>query len=176
MLYYIPTVGYVSGAFILDEVQYPSKWLELATEEERAAIGAVAEPTVSATQLVTKGAEGWEVRDKTAEELAADQAAAEAMAASVLKKDMDRCWARYDAIVSASVDLNARSQYLYWLMDTEASVSTLKRQRINEVISWTQQVWQTYYMDKADIVSGVLTEYRSLPGCPWTFTEIAFTP
>lgn len=174
MIFYIPTLGYVSGAFTLNGRQYPSKWLSLATTEDLEDIGAVPGPTPEPGQLVERTPTGWLVRDKTPEELAGEQAAADAIAAAALKKELDRCWARYDGIVAASVDLNARSQYLFWLM--EPTTSELKRQRINEVIAWTQTVWTTYYQDKSLVAAGTLVAYAELPVCPWQFVEIAFTP
>jgi hypothetical protein len=62
-----------------DLVRYPGNWLSMASMEDRAAIGAVAEPVINAeTQALDHHhAMGWSVRDKTAEELDAELGAAQ---------------------------------------------------------------------------------------------------
>lgn len=102
MTHYINGVGYVSGAFtatvplvidgetVLTKVQYPSNWLKLATPDDLAAIGAVPKPAPAEGEVVEQGPDGWVVRDKTAEEVAADDDAARRSLAAQVNAERDR--------------------------------------------------------------------------------------
>lgn len=71
MNYFIPGVGHVTGAFKDAEGRsYPRNWLALATQEQLDALGAISQPVYDkATQKIIKTAEGFDVVDKTQEEL-----------------------------------------------------------------------------------------------------------
>lgn len=91
MTYYIPGVGYVSGAFVdPDGTQYPSNWLALATPDDLARIGAVPQPPPGPGEVVEQGPDGWVVRDKTAAELAAEEDARRRELAAQVNAERDR--------------------------------------------------------------------------------------
>lgn len=91
--YYIPKVGYVAGAFNLEGKSYPRNWLQLATEAEKAKIGAKAPPSYDqATQRLVKGNDGWEVKDIPQSELDAKAAA---------ESEADTRYANYEADLAA---------------------------------------------------------------------------
>lgn len=90
MTHYIAGVGYVSGAFTRDGIQYPSNWLRLASPDDLAAIGAVPEPTPGPGEVVEQGPDGWVVRAKTEAELAADDDAARRSLAAQVNAERDR--------------------------------------------------------------------------------------
>lgn len=69
---------YVTGAFILNTIQYPADWLRKVGDAERDAIGAVPRPTPGRGEAVDKTPNGWVIRpmteDEWAELLAAERA------------------------------------------------------------------------------------------------------
>ena len=165
--HHIPTLGIVRGAFTLAGIQYPHNWLALATEAERAAIGAVPQPTAGPDQVVEHDlATGWSVRDLTAAELADRQAAAAADAIA-------RAWAQADAIALAAADHNSRARYNAWLADPECPA--WRRERILAVIEWMDGIWMAYAQVRGAIEAGDLAAGlpADLPPCPYGFWQIA---
>lgn len=168
MRYHIPTLGIVRGAFRLGDVQYPANWLALATDAERAAIGAIPEPPPGLSQIVEHDpATGWIVRALTAEETAQRSAADQA-------GRIARAWAQADRLALAAADHNSRGRYLAWLIDPEASPT--KRTRILAVQAWMDQVWLHYAATKAAIEAGdpdAAFDPAAVGPCPWDFWQIA---
>jgi hypothetical protein len=69
MMYYISGIGFISGQFTKDSVQYPMDWLDKADSAELERLGAVPKPVPDADEVVEQGENGWVVRDKTQGEL-----------------------------------------------------------------------------------------------------------
>lgn len=172
--YYIPGAGYVNGQFTSNGISYPMNWLAHATPAELDAIGAVAEPIIdSVTQVLERQPGGWSVRDKTSDELAADEAILEAQRQQEKANLVSSCWAHYDAYVLERMDQNDRGQYLFWYFDT--TTSEAKRTMVQAVFDWAQTVWGLYYVDQAKIAAGTFEAFSELPECPYRFRDIAFT-
>jgi hypothetical protein len=168
MRYHIPTLGIVRGAFRLGDIQYPANWLALATDAERAAIGAVPEPTAGPGQIVAHDPiAGWILRNLTAEETAQRSAAEHA-------GRIARAWAEADILALTGADHNSRARYLAWLVDP--ACPALRRERILAVQAWMDQVWLHYAATKAAIESGdetAIFDPSTVGPCPFGFWDIA---
>lgn len=163
-VYYIPDVGYVAGPFKDTQGRsYPANWLKLATQEQLDALGAVPPPDYDpATQRLLQAPGGWQVEDKTQEELDQEQADLEASRAAAF-------FSQVDAYMEEVFPRNERERLAGALGDprTPADAMTM----IQAMSDWSDACWAQYYELKPQAVTGEEVTFDPDPA-PHNFQEI----
>lgn len=175
-MFFIPGVGYTNGQFVHDGIQYPKNWLAKADQAELDRLGAIRHPDYdAATQVVERDETvGWVVRDKTPQELAAQENARAQASAQTLAQAIHELWRRsWDEWGEAQIAAVDRTTIAGW-----AAGGVLDEQGMamwREVIGWHDLVFSQHYAQaKAAIEAAggwVEPDWESWPACPHGFHD-----
>ena len=171
-MYYVNGVGFVNGQFTRDDINYPKNWLSSLNEQELEEFGASKPPTYNRETHVLEMLEtGWEVREKTQEELDQDEQIRQQNAYNIIQEKISQAWEAANAHAN-EIDQNSRTSIL-WLY-SQPNIPEWQKSRIESIQLWWATIWEHYAEVKNKILNqeDVVYNYEIAGPAPYTIWQI----